>query len=272
MKNKTVLITGASSGIGKETVRFFAQRGWKVAATMRDPSRAGQIKDLPGVTIYPLDVTQPHIVEETILKAWDDLQGIDVVVNNAGYGALGVFEGANDDQIIRQIDTNFIGTLRVIKVILPLMRHRKTGTIINLSSIAGRMGLPLYSLYNASKYAIEGFTESLFYEARPFNIRVRLIEPGPVSTEFYGRSKEDIIPPDHETYIALSQKVAHFYSLTFKYASPPKVVAKTIFKAATSKKRKLRFKPGFQVRLFLLIYRMLPFSWFQKTIRLIANI
>lgn len=272
MKSKTVLITGASSGIGKATVTYFAQRGWNVAATMRDPSRAGKIKDLTSVVIYRLDVTQPNMVEETILKAWDEFKGIDVVINNAGYGALGVFEGANDDQIIRQIDTNFIGTLRVIKAILPLMRLRKKGTIINLSSVAGRMGLPLYSLYNASKYAIEGFTESLYYEVRPFNIHVRLIEPGPVSTEFYGKSKEDIIPPDHEKYIAISQKVAHFYNLTFKYASQPKVVAKTIFKAATSKKHKLRFKPGFQARIFIFIYRMLPFSWFQKTIRLIANI
>ncbi|MGQ1891462.1 SDR family oxidoreductase [Thermophagus sp. OGC60D27] len=272
MKRKTVLITGASSGIGKETVSYFAHKGWKVAATMRDTSRAGQLKDLPGVAIYRLDVTQPHIVDETIQKAWDDLDGIAVVINNAGYGTLGTFEGANDDQIIRQIDTNFLGTLRVIKALLPLMRERREGTIINLSSMAGRMGLPLYSLYNASKYAIEGFTESLYFEVRPFNIKVRLIEPGPVCTEFYGRSKEDIMPPDHEKYIAISQKVAHFYNITFKYASAPKVVAKTIFKAAVSKRRKLRYKPGFQVHVYLFIYRLLPLSWFQKIIRVITNI
>ncbi len=267
-----MLITGASSGIGRETVRYFAAHGWKVAATMRNISRAGDLINIPGVAIYALDVTQPHNVEQTILKAWSDMKGIDVIVNNAGYGALGIVEGANDDQIIRQMDTNLLGTLRVIRNILPLMRKRGKGTIINISSIAGRMGLPLYTLYHASKYAVEGFTESLFYEVFPFNIKVRLVEPGPVRTEFNGRSKDEILPPDDERYIAISQKVSHFYNATFKYASQPSVVAKTIYKAATSRGHRLRYPAGVQARIFLFFYRILPGSWFRKITKMLINI
>jgi NAD(P)-dependent dehydrogenase (short-subunit alcohol dehydrogenase family) len=272
MKSKNILITGASSGIGRETVRYFASRGWKVAATMRTPEKAGDLVNIPGVAIYPLDVTQPHRAEQTILKAWEDMNGIDVIVNNAGYGALGILEGAGDEQIIRQFDTNVLGALRIIRYILPLMRKRRKGTIINLSSIAGRMGLPLYSLYHASKYAVEGFTESLFYELHPFNIKVKLIEPGPVRTEFNGRSKDDILPPDDNRYIAISQKVSHFYNNSFKYAAQPTVVAKTIYRAATSGTDKLRYPAGFQAKLILLLYRILPGTWFRKLTRILINI
>ncbi|WP_462318843.1 SDR family oxidoreductase [Marinilabilia sp.] len=272
MKAKNVLITGASSGIGRETVRYFAARGWKVAATMRNPQQAGDLIDIPGVAIYHLDVTQPHNVEETIEKAWSDMKGIDVVVNNAGYGALGIFEGASDEQVIRQMDTNLLGTIRVTRVVLPLMRQKKKGTIINISSIAGRMGLPLYSLYHASKFAVEGLTESLFYELRPFNIKVRLIEPGPIKTEFNGRSKDDILPPDDDRYIAISQKVTSFYHKTFRHAAQPKVVSRTIYRAATAKNRRLRFPAGYQAKLFLLTYRILPGSWFRWVTRFLINI
>ncbi len=272
MTTKNILITGASSGIGKETVRYFASRGWKVAATMRNVSRAGDLLNMPGVAVYSLDVTQPHNVDETIQKAWDDMGGIDVIVNNAGYGALGILEGASDDQIIRQMDTNFLGTLRVIRNILPLMRKRGKGVIINISSIAGRMGLPLYSLYHASKYAIEGLTESLFFEVHPFNIKVRLIEPGPVRTEFNGRSKEELLPPDDQRYVAISQKVTRFYNATFNYASQANRVAAKIYKAATSKGSRLRYPVGFQTKLFLLIYRLLPEAWFRRVIRFFINI
>ncbi len=272
MKTKNILITGASSGIGHETVRHFASRGWKVAATMRNVSRAGDLINIPGVATYVLDVTQPHNVEQTITKAWDDMGGIDVVVNNAGYGALGIVEGANDDQIIRQIDTNLLGIIRVVRSILPLMRRRGNGTIINISSIGGRMGLPLYSLYNASKYAVEGFTESLFYELNPFNIKVRLVEPGPVRSEFNGRSKDEIIPPDDERYIAISQKTSHFYNATFKHASQPSAVAKTIYKAARAKGSRLRYPAGFQAKVFLIFYKIIPTILFRKIMQLLINI
>jgi NAD(P)-dependent dehydrogenase (short-subunit alcohol dehydrogenase family) len=272
MKTKNILVTGASSGIGRETARYFAARGWKVAATMRNTARVGDLENIPGIVVYQLDVTRPFNIEQTILKAWNDMGGIDVVVNNAGYGALGVLEGADDEQVIRQMDTNLLGTLRVIRNILPLMRERRRGTIINLSSIAGRMGLPLYSLYNASKFAVEGLTESLFYEVYPFNIKVRLIEPGTVRTEFNGRSKDNILPPDNELYIAITQKVTHFYNTIFKHAGAPKIVAQTIYKAARSKSNRLRYPAGFQAKIFLLFYRMIPRLCFRRIIKLLMNI
>ena len=271
-KTKNVLITGASSGIGRETVKYFAKRGWKVAATMRNVSRAGELINITGVAVYALDVTQPHNVMEIINKAWNDMGSIDVVINNAGYGALGILEGANDDQIIRQMDTNLLGTLRVIRNVLPLMRKNGKGTIINISSIAGRMGLPLYSLYHASKYAVEGLTESLYYELRPFNIKVRLVEPGPVRTEFNGRSRDELLPPDDERYVAISQKVSHFYNATFQHASQPQTVARTIYKAATARNWRLRYPSGFQAKMFLAFYAIIPGGWFRKVMRWIINI
>lgn len=190
---KTILITGSSSGIGRATALYFATKGWNVAATMRSPQREFELAKLPNVKVYPLDVTRPETIKEAVAAAISDFGGIDVVVNNAGYGGVGIFEAASQEQIERQFGTNVFGVMNVIREILPHFRERKGGTIINVTSVGGIITFPIYSVYHATKWAVEGFAESLQYELKPFNIKVKNIEPGAIKTDFYDRS-QDLLP------------------------------------------------------------------------------
>ncbi|MCP4318053.1 MAG: SDR family oxidoreductase [Hyphomicrobiales bacterium] len=180
----TILITGASSGIGKATALYFQERGWNVVATMRNPDVGSDLKQLDNVLVLRLDVT----VEETITAAVADgiakFGRIDVLLNNAGFGAYGPLEANSMDQVRRQFDTNVIGLLAVTKAVIPHMRANKSGVIVNMSSIGGLIALPLTSLYHGTKYAIEGISESLHYELEPCGIRIKIIEPGVVRTDF----------------------------------------------------------------------------------------
>ncbi|WP_299461553.1 SDR family oxidoreductase [uncultured Microscilla sp.] len=185
---KTVLITGSSSGIGKAAVQFFQSKGWQVAGTMRRPENETELNRLDNVKLYALDVTSNESVKTAIHQAIKDFGGIDVVVNNAGYGLAGPFETATEEQIAKQYDTNLFGVMRVTREVLPHFRARKAGRFVNITSIGGLIALPFNSLYHGTKWALEGFTESLRFELEPFNIKVRLVEPGGVKTDFAGRS------------------------------------------------------------------------------------
>ena len=188
--NRVVLITGASSGIGKETAKLFQTKDWKVAATMRDPESADDLRNIVDLECIRLDVTDTGSVRSAIAETLEKFGRIDVVVNNAGYAAVGPFEAATPEQIERQFQTNVFGLMNVCREILPYFREQKRGYIVNIASIGGRTAFPLYSLYNSTKWAVEGFSESLQYELEQFNIRVKLIEPGPIKTDFYSRSEE----------------------------------------------------------------------------------
>lgn len=244
---KTVLITGTSSGIGKATVLEFAKQGWSVAATMRNPEREQHFSNLSNVKVYALDVTNAEHVEDVFRKVTVELGPIDVVVNNAGYGVDGPFEAMSDEIIKRQFETNVFGLMRVTRAAIKLMRPRKNGTIIQISSMGGKITFPLYSIYHATKFAVEGFTESLHYELSLFNIRLRLVEPGPIVTEFYGRSRQFIKPTDVSDYDAFIGKFNSAAAEVMQTAEGPEVVARTIYAAATAPSSKLRFpvgKPG----------------------------
>ncbi len=181
---KTVLITGASSGFGRETVKLFQQKGWNVIATMRSPEKEKELNLLPGVSVVRLDVTDEASIKEATAGAGP----IDVLVNNAGYGTLGALEAAPDSVIRQQMEVNFFGVIAVTRAVLPGMRARRSGVIINVSSMGGRVVFPFSTLYHASKFAIEGLTESLQYELNPLGIRTKLIEPGGYRTDFASRS------------------------------------------------------------------------------------
>src|SRR5688500_14549662 len=176
---KVVLITGAPSGIGKETAKLFQAKNWKVAATMRSPEKAEDLGRIADVETFRLDVTDTGSITSAVKGAIEKFGRIDAVVNNAGYGLLGPFEAASPEQIERQFETNVFGVFNVCREIIPYFRTQKRGTIVNITSLGGRVAFPFSSLYNATKFAIEGFTESLQYELEAFNIRVKLIEPGP---------------------------------------------------------------------------------------------
>jgi NAD(P)-dependent dehydrogenase (short-subunit alcohol dehydrogenase family) len=265
---KTILITGTSSGIGKTTVRYFSARGWNVAATMRNPAKETELGQLPGVKLYRLDVMDEASIREAVSAAIRDFGGIDVVVNNAGYGAVGIFEAASPEQIRRQFDTNVFGVMNVIRAILPHFREKRNGTIINITSMGGRITFPLYSVYHGTKWALEGFAESLQFELRPFNIKVKNVEPGAIKTDFYDRSMDLFRKEGLTAYDRYEQVVFPNTQQEGESAPGPEIVAKTVFKAANSSGFRLRYPASFMSKLLLFMRGILPLSWFNGLVRM----
>lgn len=187
---KVIFITGASTGIGLETAKYFQAKNWRVAATMRSLDKASDLERIADIECFRLDVTDPESIRRAIADTLDRFGRIDAVVNNAGYGLIGAFEAATPEQIERQFATNVFGLMNVCREILPYFREQRRGYLVNISSVGGRVTFPLYSLYHATKWAVEGFSESLQYELDEFNIRVKIIEPGPIKTDFYSRSQD----------------------------------------------------------------------------------
>lgn len=259
---KTVLITGASSGIGKATAQYFARNGWHVAATMRRPERETELAALPNVKLFRLDVMDEATIRQALTDARAAFGDLDAVVNNAGYGAVGVFEAATPEQVQRQFDTNVFGVMNVTREILPFFREKRDGTIINVTSMGGLITFPIYSVYHATKWAVEGFAEALQFELKPFNIRVKNVEPGAIKTDFYERSqdlfkKEGLTAYDEyqRATLANSQKAG-------EDAPGPEVVAKAIFRAANDRSFRLRYPVGNQSPWLLALRRFVPLSWF----------
>ncbi len=270
MTKKTVLITGASSGIGKATALYFAEKGWNVAATMRNPEKTEGL-NAPNIRCYMLDVTDITSIKNTIALAIKDFGNIDVIVNNAGYGAVGIFEKAKDEQLQKQFDVNVFGVFNVIREILPHFRAKKSGTIINVTSVGGRITFPIYSVYHATKWAVEGFAESLHFELKPLGIKVKNIEPGAIKTDFYSRSQDlfrDERIKDYDDYekicLTNTQKAG-------KNAPGPLKVAKEIWKAANSSSFRLRYPVGIDAKSVLLLRKTLPLSWFFGIVRMIVE-
>ena len=270
-ESKTVLITGSSSGIGKAAAIYFANHGWNVAATMRNPSPDHELAKLKNIRLYKLDVTDETTIKAAINAAVADFKQIDVIVNNAGYGAIGVFEKAGKDQIQKQFDTNLFGVMNVIRQILPYFRTRKSGTIINITSMGGLITFPIYSLYHGTKWALEGFSEALLFEVRQFNIKIKIVEPGAIKTDFYDRSQELFTKEGFGEYDNY-EKVTFANSQKAGATAPgPEVVAKVIFKAANSNSFKLRYPVGGQAPILLFLRRILPNSWFFSMVRMVVE-
>ncbi len=267
MPQKTVLITGCSSGIGLKTAKLFQEKGWNVAATMRTPSKEKFPDTEKNVLILELDVTKPETIKTAIDATIKKFGRIDVIVNNAGYAVTGPFELASEEQIQRQFDTNVYGPMRVIQAILPHFREKKSGTIINISSMGGRMTFPLYSLYHSTKWAIEGFTEGLQYELEEFGITLKLIEPESIRTDFYTRSADKIdgkkLGPYKNFYEGTMQQIM----TSGQYGLKPKKVAQVIFKAATSRSKKFRYQVGFRSFALLFLKRILPHRLYYIMVR-----
>ena len=268
MATPIVLVTGASSGIGRATVEACAARGWSVAATMRRPEDAADLAMLPGVALLPLDVTSEESVASAVASVVTIFGRLDAVVNNAGYAIDGVFEGADDSSIRRQFDTNVFGLMRVTRAAIPVMRRQGRGTIVQVSSMGGRVTFPLYSIYHATKWAVEGFSESLAFEVRPFGIRVRLVEPGAIRTDFYGRSRERIAPPAGAGYEELFERCEGIsLSAGRQGGSGPEVVADTIVRAIADRGWRLRYPVAAPARKLMALRKALPEAWFLRLIR-----
>lgn len=179
--NKTIFITGASSGIGKASAKLFAANGWNVIATMRKPEIETELTEFENISLLGLDVTNLEQIQETVQYVLSK-HNVDVVFNNAGYALMGALEAVSDEEISAQMETNFFGVVRVTKAFIPYFREKGEGLFITTGSSAGLAGFPIGSIYDASKWAIEGWSESLSYELSELNIGIKTIEPGMVAT------------------------------------------------------------------------------------------
>jgi NAD(P)-dependent dehydrogenase (short-subunit alcohol dehydrogenase family) len=245
---QTIFITGASTGLGRATAVLFASKGWKVIATMRNPANEAELAKTEGVTLLPLDVTKPDQVEAAA-KAALAMGPVDVLFNNAGYGLAGAFEGATDEQLVAQIDTNLLGVMRVTQAFLPAMRERRSGTIITTTSIGGLVTFPFNSVYHATKWGLEGWSESLAFELEPFGIRVKTVAPGGIATDFAGRS---LVLTQHAAYGEAMGKVFAAFSNPERRAggSTAEQIAEVVYEAAVDETDHVTFVAGNDARTY----------------------
>jgi NAD(P)-dependent dehydrogenase (short-subunit alcohol dehydrogenase family) len=245
---RSVLITGAASGIGRATAVFFARKGWRVFATARNPGAAGELlaearDNSWRLSVPALDVTSDDSVAAAVSGALDETGGrLDVLINNAGYYAYGPWEELAPDELRAQLETNLIGVHRVTRAVLPSMRARGAGAVVTIGSISGRVVLPIAGPYHVSKWALEAMIESLRYELIPFGIRVTLIEPGPFKTALHSKEVQArAARPDgpYATLVADYQRQAH----KLKRAELAPLI-KVIYRAATHPNPKLRWPTG----------------------------
>ncbi len=255
MKAQNVaLITGSSSGIGFETALHLARSGFKTYASMRNLEKSKNITQVAKEEKLPLQVVRLDVNDDISVKqAIDKIvaaedQRIDVLVNNAGYGLLGALEDLSIEEIKAQFETNFFGVIRVTQKVLPIMRKQKSGTIVNISSVGGRIGIPSLSAYHGTKFALEGLSESISYELEPFGIKVVLVEPGFIRTNIMNSSmiaKKAVDP--NSPYFSLTQQLERSFKSAMENtsaSSPPEEVAKVVLQAITSDGPKLRYTVG----------------------------
>ncbi len=242
--NKTILITGSSTGIGRATVTKFQQKGWNVIASMRTPEKEEELNKLNNVLVTRLDVTDMDSIEQAINDGTEKFGNIDVLLNNAGYGAYGPLEAMPRENIVRQFNTNVIGLLDVTKGILPHFRRNKSGVIINISSIGGKMTFPLGTLYHGTKFAVEGISEALSFELSRIGIKVKIVEPGAIATDFGGRSFDFQNDESLEEYQPTVEALFAGWGKAVENASPASLVADVIYNAATDDTETLRYRAG----------------------------
>jgi NAD(P)-dependent dehydrogenase (short-subunit alcohol dehydrogenase family) len=255
--NKVAVVTGSSTGIGYETSLILARNGFLTYATMRNLNKSQNIKSVTtkqnlSIRIKQLDVTDDASVENAIQSISSEAGQIDVLVNNAGYGLNGAFEDLAMDEIKAQYETNVFGLIRTTQAVLPIMRGQKSGTIVNISSGAGRFGFPTGSAYVSTKFAVEGLSESVSYELEPFGIKVVIVEPGVIRTNFgdgliIAKKSQDANSP----YSQMMQRSAAGFEKMMKNASSPDVVAKVVLNAIRDKNPSLRYLAGSDVETWL---------------------
>jgi short-subunit dehydrogenase len=255
--HQVALITGCSSGIGYETALMLARNGYHTFATMRNTKKSDSLEEIIrkerlDLNIRELDINDDTSIENTINCIKREANRIDVLINNAGYGLVGFFEDLTLDEIRNQFETNFFGVLNITKKIIPIMRLQKSGTIINVSSGAGQVGFPGISAYVSTKFAIEGFSESLMYELLPYGIKVVIIEPGVIKTNFF----RNCIVSEHSMkksspYSRSLDKFQRNVELMQEHATSPIDVAKVIIQVLGNNEPKQRYIVGNDVAMIL---------------------
>jgi NAD(P)-dependent dehydrogenase (short-subunit alcohol dehydrogenase family) len=248
--NKVAVVTGSSSGIGREISLMLARKGFATYATMRNLAKGSELKDIADkeklpLKIVQLDVTDDSSVNGAIQTILDESNRIDVLVNNAGYGLTGALEDLSIDEIKSQYETNVFGLVRTTQSVIPIMRKQNAGTIVNISSGLGRFGIATTSAYVSSKFAVEGLSESMSYELEPFGIRTIIIEPGVIKTNFFNsavlaKKSQGTQSP----YIQLMKSMESGMAKLIENAADPAYVAKVVVDAIMDEKSKLRYLAG----------------------------
>ena len=241
---QTILITGASSGIGRSTALWFAREGWNVVATMRDPDSAAELAVRPNVLVTALDVTDRGSIDAAVATAVSRFGKIDVLVNNAGFAVIGALEAAPMETIQRQFAVNVLGAISVTQAVLPHFRARAQGQVINISSIVGRFTYPLGSVYDATKFALDGFSEALRFELNAIGVRVKIIEPGLIATDFGSRSMEFLNDEALSEYQPVVQAMRQMAGRFAEMAEPPEVAAEAVWTAVHDPADTLRYPAG----------------------------
>jgi len=240
----TILITGASSGMGRDAAEYFVSQGWNVAATMRIPDRHKAQMETDRLKCLKVDVTDIESITQAVSDTLDHFGALDVVVNNAGYGIVGPMEGATLAQINRQIATNLAGPVHVMRAALPTFRAQKSGIFINVTSVGGRVAVPMNALYHMTKWGLEGLSESLAYELALFGIKMKIIEPGGTKTEFLTRSIDRTNADIDPAYRDLTDKITESFETRLDSWSPVEDVTQAIWQAATDGTDQLRYPVG----------------------------
>jgi NAD(P)-dependent dehydrogenase (short-subunit alcohol dehydrogenase family) len=277
---RIAVVTGSSSGIGFETALLLARSGFHTYATMRNLEKSKKITEIANTEKLPLQVVQLDVNDDISVKnaidkivaATAENKRIDILVNNAGYGLFGSLEDTSLEEIKAQFETNFFGVIRVTQQVLPVMRKQNSGggTIVNVSSVGGRIGVPVLSAYQSTKFALEGLSESMSYELEPFGIRVVIIEPGFIRTNIINSSTsaEKALDPK-SPYFSLMQKVKNYFKSMMENvssSSPPEEVAKVILQAITSENPQVRYIVGNDAATIIQARMNMPDKEFRKMV------
>ena len=251
---KVAIVTGSSSGIGFETALALAREGYYTYATMRDTKKGNAIKEITkkenlNLEVLELDVDKDQTVQTAINKILKEKNRIDVLVNNAGYGLFGCLEDLSMEELKAQFETNFFGVVRVSQAVIPVMRKQKSGIIVNVSSVAGRIGFPVSPAYISSKFALEGLSESMRYELSPFGINTIIIEPGVIKTNFMSSVKKSM--KTDSVYKDITNKVIAGIGMMAEMGTPAQEVARAIIKAIKSENPLPRYTVGNDAAMFL---------------------
>lgn len=252
---KVALVTGSSSGIGFETALALARENYFTYASMRNTSKAGKIQEIAkkenlNLKVIELDVDKEDSIKSAVKKIQEQKGRIDVLVNNAGYGLFGCLEDITMDELKAQFQTNFFGIVSLIQEIAPIMRKQGSGIIVNVSSVAGRIGFPGTPAYISSKFALEGLSECMRYELSPFGIKTIIIEPGVIQTNFFSSMKVAYGKPG-SPYKEITEKVMNGVKMMAEMGTPPVEVAKTIMKAIKTAEPLPRYVVGSDASMFL---------------------
>ncbi|MET8956039.1 oxidoreductase [Streptomyces sp. NPDC004393] len=271
MSSKVALVTGASSGIGEAIARQLKEAGYTVYGAARRVDRMAALADF-GVHVLPLDITDDASVQAAVERIIGAEGRIDVLVNNAGYGSYGALEDVPLDEARAQIEVNVFGLARLIQLVVPHMRARQRGTIINISSMGGKFTTPLGAWYHASKYAVEALSDALRMETRPFGIHVSVVEPGSIQTD-WGTIAADKLrrTSGNGPYVkqaeAMAKTLENSSQPGARMTSPPLVIARTVTKAATARRPKTRYRAGFGAKPLVFLSKILSDRTFDALIK-----